>query len=118
MGDRAGEGRALGGLGDAFSSLDQSNEAIESLTKALNISRELGDRAGEGRAFGNLGMVYTGLGQYDEAIEFHTKAIHISHELGDKREEGKLLSFLGNALLVKSDGQASCTPCISTFLVR
>ena len=76
--DRAGEGRALGNLGNAFFGLGQHYKALEFFTKSLNISRELGDRYGEGRALGNLGNVFCRLGQNDKAIEFHTKNLNIS----------------------------------------
>ena len=57
LGDRVGEGTALGNLGTVFSGLGQHNKEIEFFSKYLNISRELGDRAGEGKASGNLEVV-------------------------------------------------------------
>ena len=54
FGNRAGEGRSLGNVGNSFYSLSEHNKAIEFFTKSLNIFRELGDRAGECLAFGNM----------------------------------------------------------------
>ena len=58
IGDRAGEGRAYGNLGNAYKSLCDYQKAIEYHEKHLKIAKEIGDRAGEGRAYGNLGNAY------------------------------------------------------------
>ena len=59
IGDRAGEGRAYGNLGNAYHSLGDYQKAIEYHEKHLKIAKEIGDRAGEGRAYGNLGNAYS-----------------------------------------------------------
>ena len=46
MGDRAGEGRAYGNLGNAYKSLGGYEKAIEYHTQDLTIAKEVGDRAG------------------------------------------------------------------------
>ena len=56
MGDRAGEGRAYGGLGNAYRSLGDFSRAIEHHTQHLAIAKEVGDRAGEGDSGNNLGL--------------------------------------------------------------
>ena len=53
LGDRAGEGRAYGNLGNAFGGLGNFKKAIEYHNQDLTIAKELGDRAGEGRAYGS-----------------------------------------------------------------
>ena len=50
MGDRAGEDRAYGNLGNAYWSLGDFSQAIEHLTQHLAIAKDVGDRAGEGGA--------------------------------------------------------------------
>ena len=55
IGDRAGEGRAYGNLGNAYDSLGDYQKAIEYHEKHLKIAKEIGDRAGEGGAYGNIG---------------------------------------------------------------
>ena len=55
IGDRAGEGGALGNLGNAYGSLGDFRKAIEYHEKHLKIAKEIGDRTGEGEAYGNLG---------------------------------------------------------------
>ena len=73
IGDRAGEGRAYGNLGNAYQSLGDYRKAIEHHEIGLKIAKEIGDRAGEGRAYGNLGNAYQSLGDYRKAIEYHEK---------------------------------------------
>jgi tetratricopeptide (TPR) repeat protein len=68
IGDRNGEGTALGNLGIAYRSLGQYQKAIEFYQQSLTISREIGNRNGEGNALGNLGVAYRSLGQYQKAI--------------------------------------------------
>ena len=58
VGDRAGEGRAYGNLGNAYHSLGDFKQAIEYHMLYLTIAKEVGDRAGEGRAYCNLGNAY------------------------------------------------------------
>eukprot|EP01045_Picozoa_sp_COSAG04_P035191 COSAG04_NODE_8018_length_1034_cov_0.922995_2_plen_150_part_01 len=56
--NRRVEGAVLCHLGTAYSDLGRHEEAIEHLTQALSIMREVGDRQGEGAALGNLGGAY------------------------------------------------------------
>ncbi len=55
IGDRRGEGNALGNLGNAYADLGDSRKAIEYYEQHLTIAREIGDRRGEGADLGNLG---------------------------------------------------------------
>ncbi|MGB3517256.1 MAG: tetratricopeptide repeat protein, partial [Elainellaceae cyanobacterium] len=50
IGDRRGEGNALGGLGNAYDGLSQYAKAIEYHEQRLAIAREVGDCSEEGRA--------------------------------------------------------------------
>jgi hypothetical protein len=58
VGDRAGEGRAYGNLGNAYDSQGDYAKAVEYHAQSLAIAKEVGDQAGEGRAYGNLGNSY------------------------------------------------------------
>ena len=69
VGDRAGEGRAYGGLGIAHESLGDFAQAIKYHTQHLAIAKEVGDRAGEGKAYGNLGIAHDSLGDFSQAIK-------------------------------------------------
>ena len=54
IGDRAGEGRAYGNLGNAYWSLGVYRKAIEYHGTHLKIAVEIGDRAGERTVQGNF----------------------------------------------------------------
>ena len=97
IGDRRGEGNALGNLGIVYKNLRETDKAIEHHGQALVISREIGDRRGEGNALGSLGIAYSVLGETDKAIEHHEQALVISREIGDRRGEGRDLANLGLA---------------------
>ena len=58
IGDRGGEVRAYGNLGNAYQSLHDYRKAIEYHEKHLKIAIEIGHRGGEEAAHGNLGIAY------------------------------------------------------------
>ena len=97
IGDRQGESKALGNLGNAYRSLSKYGEAIECHQQALAIFREIGDRRGEGGALGNLGNAYDSLDNYGKAIEFYQQHLAIAREIGDRQGEANSLGNLGNA---------------------
>ena len=97
IGDRRGEGNALGNLGIAYADLGQAERAIGFYEQHLAIAREIGDRRGEGNALGNLGIAYAGLGQAERAIGFYEQQLAIAREIGDRRGEGNALGNLGLA---------------------
>jgi len=97
IGDRQGEGVALGNLGNAYAALGDARKAIEYHEQALVIAREIGDRRGEGAALGNLGLAYADLGDARKAIEYYEQRMVIAREIGDRRGEGAALGNLGNA---------------------
>ena len=97
IGDRRGEGTALGNLGIAYTDLGQVEKAIGFYEQRLAIAREIGDRRGEGNALGNLGIAYAALGQVEQAIGFYEQHLAIAREIGDRRGEGAALGNLGLA---------------------
>jgi tetratricopeptide (TPR) repeat protein len=96
-GDRGGEGRALGNLGNAYQTLGEARRAIGSYEQHLAITREVGDRRGEGWALGNLGNAYWSLGEARRASGYYEQHLAIAREVGDRHGEGAALSNLGNA---------------------
>ncbi len=78
IGDRRGEGNALGNLGLAYAALGQAERAIGFYEQGLAIAREIGDRRGEGNALGNLGLAYAALGQAERAIGFYEQGLAIA----------------------------------------
>lgn len=63
MGDKLGEAKASGNLGNTLKVMGKFAEAIQCCKRHLDISRELGDRLSEGRALYNLGNVYHAQGK-------------------------------------------------------
>ncbi len=105
IGDRRGEGVALGNLGNAYSDLGDARKAIEFYEQHRNIAREMGDRRGESADLGNLGVAYSDLGDARKAIEFYEQALVISREIGDRRGEGNALGNLGVAYSALGDAR-------------
>ena len=97
MGDKAGEGRAYGNLGNSYQSLGDFHKAIQYHECHLQVVKQVGDQAGEGRAYGNLGNAYQSLGDCHKAIEYHKRDLQIAKEVGDKAGEGQAYGNLGNA---------------------
>ena len=97
IGDRRGEGTALGNLGIAYADLGQVERAIGFYEQDLAIAREIGDRRGEGNALGSLGLAYADLGQVERAIGFYEQALTIARAIGDRHGEGIVLGNLGIA---------------------
>lgn len=71
MGDKLGEAKSSGNLGNTLKVMGRFDEAVVCCKRHLELSRELGDKLSEGRALYNLGNV------------FHAKGKHIGR-LGHK----------------------------------
>ena len=67
--NRAGEGRTLGSMGNAYRFLGDYNKAIDFYQQSLAIFKQIGDKAGESVTLGNLGVAYVSLGNHNKAIE-------------------------------------------------
>ena len=105
LGDRAGEGRAYGNLGNAYQPLGDFQKAIQYHQKCLQIAKDLGDRGGQGNAYGNLGNAYQSLGDFQKAIQYHQKHLQIAKDLGDRGGKGRAYGNLGNAYRSVGDFQ-------------
>jgi tetratricopeptide (TPR) repeat protein len=97
VGDRAAEALILNGLGLGYSEREQTTEAIECLTRSLEIRREIGDRRGESRSLNNLGITYGRRGEFDEAIRYLTAALAIRRTNCSLYDQSMTLSNLGRA---------------------
>ncbi|MFN6471207.1 MAG: CHAT domain-containing protein [Nostoc sp. SerVER01] len=73
----------------------QSQQALQTLEKALAISREYGDRSWEAVTFNNIGRVYQSQRKYPEALQSYQQAIAINKELRDLVRLGKTYSNVG-----------------------
>ena len=97
IGDRRGESRALGNLGNIHIVLGNVRQAMELIKKALLIYQAIGDRRGEGNALDNFGNAHATMGDWHKAIEFYEQALVIAREIGDRCGEGNALGCLGSA---------------------
>ena len=83
IGDRRGEGNALGNLGLAYADLGEVEKAIGYHEQALVISRAIGDRRGEGATLSNLGNAYADLGKVEKARGYLQQALAIGQQIKD-----------------------------------
>ena len=104
-----GEGAALKSLGNAYTALEQYEQAIDHHQQSLSIAREIGNRQGKVNALNNLGIVYNNLGQYEQAIDHYQQSLTIAREISDRRGEGNALGNMGATFLKIGQYPASLT---------
>jgi predicted ATPase len=83
IGDRRGEGNALGNLGNAYHDLGETRKAIEFYEQHLAIAREIGDRRGENTALWNKALALNELGDREQAIICAEESLRIHKEIED-----------------------------------
>ena len=83
IGDRGGEGNALGNLGVAYANLGEVRRAIGYYEQALQIAREIGDRRGEGNTRWNLALAWEDLGDRAQAIAGAEDALSLFERIED-----------------------------------
>ena len=81
-------------LGVLNINLQDYQQAIDYLTKALVISKEIGDKDVQGKCYGNLGVISAMLDKVTEAKMYFTKGLEIAKEIGDKELERNCLKNL------------------------
>ena len=88
IGDKRGEGTALGNLGMAYSDLGEPRKAIEYHEQALKISARSETGGVKENAWATWAIAYSDLGEPRKAIEYYEQALKISREIGDRKSEG------------------------------
>ena len=88
IGDRQGEGDALGNLGICHCQPGRLPAGHRPAHPGPGHRPRHGDRQGEGTALGNLGNCHLSLGDYRQAIDLHTQALAIARDIGDRQGEG------------------------------
>ncbi|XP_064194617.1 G-protein-signaling modulator 2-like isoform X2 [Anguilla rostrata] len=115
IGDRLGEAKASGNLGNTLKVLGRFDDAVICCQRHLDISRDLHDRVGEARALYNFGNVFHAKGKsicwsgvdpgdfpeeamtaLRRAAEFYEANLSIVKELGDRAAQGRTYGNLGN----------------------
>ena len=77
------DGAAWIGLGDAYAVIGDFSQALEALTEAYRIYRELGDDEAISSIFGLLGNIYSDIDASEEAIRMYREAAELDRRLGD-----------------------------------
>ena len=95
-GDRAGEERAYGNLGNAYHWLGNFQQAIDCQKECQSFAKDVRDRTLEGTASGNLSNASC-LCNFQRATEFHKQHLSIAKEVGDRAAEGHVCGNLDNA---------------------
>jgi tetratricopeptide (TPR) repeat protein len=81
IGDRRGEGNALGNLGTAYADLGETRRAIQFHEQQLTIVREIDNRHGEGNALWNMSLELDQLGERNQAIQHAEQALTIFEQI-------------------------------------
>jgi CHAT domain-containing protein len=100
-GNERQKGRILNLIGSVQNKLQQPQNALYSLHRALEIRRTIQDRPGELTTLNNFGTVYRGLAEYNIALDYYHQALEIarSQAAQTKPEEARILSNIGVTLL-------------------
>ncbi|HTG32138.1 MAG TPA: CHAT domain-containing protein [Thermoanaerobaculia bacterium] len=96
--DRTGQVDALNQIAQVQNGFSQSNPALSSAGKALQLAREENYPEGEARAFSSLGDAYSRLTKRDKALDCFTKSLSLWKKLGDVRWQGVTLYSMGQSL--------------------
>ena len=81
IGDKNGEAKSLGNLGNAYDSLGNYQEALNCHQQSLEIQHEIGDMNGEGTSLFNLALTLLHLDQNDNALKHFQQALTIYENL-------------------------------------
>lgn len=85
--------------------------AVEHLTAALELVRELGDQRAQAIALQRLGSIAREQARYDEARELHGRALAIWQELGDAAGVAASHDYLGFVAWLSGDPRTGAEEC-------
>lgn len=94
-GDRHCGARLLVATSAPLAAEGRLNEALDDLTRALTLARELADRSLQSLVLNSLGGLSLNRAQHEEARSFYEAALGLARELDDQRLEGGVLGNLG-----------------------
>ncbi|WP_308257164.1 tetratricopeptide repeat protein [Saccharothrix luteola] len=95
LGDPAGEGRILNGLGSAHHRSRRFDEALRCFQAALELFRDLGSLRDQAHSLNNIASTYAMTGQVDEAIRNMEQSARAYRGAGDPDGEARCLANLG-----------------------
>ena len=82
IGDRRGEGAALGNLGNAYQNLGEPRRAIAYYEQARALAQAIGDRQNEAIHSWNLGLLLEGQGELPRAVELMQICVDYERYIG------------------------------------
>eukprot|EP00045_Choanoeca_perplexa_P006983 m.61343 g.61343 ORF g.61343 m.61343 type:complete len:556 (+) comp13871_c0_seq2:121-1788(+) len=101
--DKAGEGRAVGNLGNAYTAIGMYKEAIEYHNRRLKLAEQANDLAARARACGNLGNAYSALSDYTQALQYYNQSLTIAKEARNRAGEGQAYYCLGSTYMLQKN---------------
>eukprot|EP00053_Salpingoeca_punica_P014456 m.131433 g.131433 ORF g.131433 m.131433 type:complete len:614 (-) comp16462_c0_seq3:470-2311(-) len=93
--DAAGEGRAVGNLGNAYTAIGEFGEAVKYHLRRLKIANDSNDLPAKARACGNLGNAYSALNEFSDAIKYYQQSLNVAKESGNIPGQGQAYFCLG-----------------------
>jgi CHAT domain-containing protein len=93
--DRNREASALINLGNLFTTLNQTNKALDYEQQALAISKSTNNRTLQSQSLNAIGGIYTDLKQYTQAIPPLQQGLLLAQEIGNKSLQARSSNNLG-----------------------
>jgi tetratricopeptide (TPR) repeat protein len=78
-----------------YSFVENYDLALDYLTQALTIDKEIGYRQGEATQLGNIGLIYYAMGEAEKTLDYHQQALTIDKEIGYRQGEAAQLGNIG-----------------------
>lgn len=97
LGDLAGQGKILNGLGSAHHRLRRFEEALGHFQAALALFRELGSLRDQAHSLNNVAATYAITGRFPEAVRHLEQSAEAYRATGDVDGEARCLANLGKA---------------------
>jgi tetratricopeptide (TPR) repeat protein/transcriptional regulator with XRE-family HTH domain len=107
LGDRAGQAKALDGLGLLHRLAGDYPSAAACHHQALALFRDIGNWRGQAEARSGLGVVQQETGDYQAAAASHQQALELYRDVGDRYGEMDALINLGDVQRLTGDYQAA-----------
>lgn len=90
-------------LGKSYRRLGRLDEALDLLSKALNIHQELNDRGEVATDMTFIAIAHQRKGDYDQSLEMSEKALKVHNELHNREQASRTLENIANIYYRKGD---------------
>ena len=103
LGDRAGQGKVLNVIGDAWYALRDAGKALSSYQASLECCRATGDRGTAAQVLQNLGILYHALKDTGQAERHYNASLEMMRAIGNRNGEAVNLSNLASIAFTSGD---------------